>query len=186
MMANGNMIVPYVLDPLHPKRLEIAIEIVKSFPQIKSEIICDFATRLASQCAIQFPAFTVESSLKNYGREPYGYLAITKPAWKEGMSICLEAQNAGLRDFVIGVQKSEESGGSWPELFAGLHEQYGSGRSNQWWYYYRRITKFADWNHDTLRELCKPSTLDFFVDEFDHIRGIAEPMIDYAMSGRRA
>ena len=59
-MANGNMIVPYVLDPLHPKRLEIAIEIVKSFPQIKSEIICDFATRLASQCAIQFPAFTVQ------------------------------------------------------------------------------------------------------------------------------
>jgi hypothetical protein len=38
-MANDNMIVDYVLDPLHPRRLDIAMELVKNYPQIKRDVI---------------------------------------------------------------------------------------------------------------------------------------------------
>ena len=57
-MANGNMIVPYILDPSNSIRLEIAIDIVTSYPQIKQEIVFDFVSRLKSRLETQFPAFT--------------------------------------------------------------------------------------------------------------------------------
>lgn len=174
------MIVEYVLDPLHPRRLEIAIELVKNYPQIKRDIIFDFATQLEAKFAEQFPTFTVNITLKRYERERYVGILITKPSWKN-IGISLEAQNWGCRGFIIGVKNSEESGDNLPELSAALNSQYGAGTSSQWWPYHRQVDNFADWNNDTLVELRKPSILDFFVDQFESIRFIAEPIINRAL-----
>lgn len=179
-MANDNMIVEYVLDPLHPRRLEIAIELVKNYPQIKRDIIFDFATRLEAKLSEQFLACTVNSALKRYERERYVAVVITQSSW-QNMGISLEAQTWGCKDFVIGVRNIEAPIINLPELSAALHSQYGAGRSNQWWHYYRQVDNFADWNNDTLSELRKPSTLDFFVDQFESIRLIAEPIINRAL-----
>ena len=184
-MTNGNMIVPYVLDPSHSQRLEIAIEIIKSYAQIKRAIILDFINTLKSRFATQLPTFTTETNvdLGEYERERYiNIISITKPSWKrdgQGIEIVLQSQERGLRGFIIGVSKSDhESKDDWPELFGELVSRYGQGDSHPWWYYSRRIDKFAVWDHETLLELRKPSTLDFFVEQFETIRSIAEPIID--------
>src|SRR6266446_313735 len=123
-MTNGNMIVPYVLDPSHSQRLEIAIEIIKSYAQIKRAIILDFINTLKSRFATQLPTFTTETNvdLGEYERERYiNIISITKPSWKrdgQGIEIVLQSQERGLRGFIIGVSKSDhESKDDWPELF---------------------------------------------------------------------
>lgn len=178
-MANGNMIAEYVLDPLHPRRLEIAIELVKSYPQIKRDIIFDFATKLEARFAEQFPTFTRKVSLKSYERDRYVGVAITTSSWPR-LFISLEAQNWGCRGFIIGVQNAEASERTLPELTVALNHQFGAGRSNQWWLYFRQVDHFAHWDNETLIELRKPSTLEFFVDQFERIRLIAEPIINKA------
>jgi hypothetical protein len=184
-MANGNMIVPYILDPSHPQRLEIAIEIVKSYAQIKETIIWDFINKLKSSFATQLPEFTVEVECEGYERGKYHYIAVEKDSWQrdgQGIRIVLQSQKRGLRDFIIGVSKADHpSEDEWPELFVELESNYGPGRRHPWWYYFRRIDRFADWDHETLMELRKPSTLDFFVEQFERIRSIAGPIIDSTM-----
>jgi hypothetical protein len=179
-MANDNMIVDYVLDPLHPRRLDIAMELVKNYPQIKRDVIFDFATRLEAKFAEQFPTFTINVTLKRYERERYVGVTITNSSW-QNLRINLEAQTWGCRGFVIGVQNAEESGSDMPELSAALNSQYGAGDRSSGWPYYRKVDNFADWDNETLVELRKPSTLDFFVDQFESIRLIAEPIINRAL-----
>jgi hypothetical protein len=68
-----------------------------------------------------------------------------------------------------------------PKLSAALNSQYGAGDRSSGWPYYRKVDNFADWDNETLVELRKPSTLDFFVDQFESIRLIAEPIINRAL-----
>jgi hypothetical protein len=179
-MANDNMIVEYVLDSLHPRRLEIAMELVKSYPQIKKDVIFDFASRLEDKFAEQFPTFTINVTLKRYERERYVGVTIANSSW-QSLRISLESQTWGCRGFVIGVQNAEESGSDMPELSAALNSQYGAGSRNSWWPYYRKVDNFPDWDNETLVELRKPSTLDFFVEQFESIRLIAEPIINRSL-----
>lgn len=178
-MANENMIVQYVLDPQNPSRLKIAIEIFKSYPEIKRKIIFDFVDKLEYRLKAEFPTFNVDDSLKDYEHDRYVGISITKHFWQDAY-IHLQAQEWGLGGFTIGISKSKASENTWPELFEELNKTYGPGRRQQWWYYYRRVDNFADWKDDTLIELREPGTVDFFVDQFESIRSIAEPIIDSA------
>ena len=188
-MANGNMIVPYVLDPSNLKRLEIAIDVAKSYPQIKQKIVFDFVRGLKSELEKQLPALIkVRNDLEEDGydferKKNVEIISLTKPSWKrddQEIKICLQGQDKGLKGgFMIGVSKSQESNEGWHELLEELQSKYvSSGTSHSWWYYFVKIDQFADWEYDTLIELRKPSTLDFFVKQFESIRAIAEPFID--------
>src|SRR2546429_9990047 len=101
-MANGDIIVPYVLDPPNARRLEIAVKIVKSYPEIKHKIICDFLSALQSRLADQYPAFTVnvyQFQPKEYERKKYFQIILmTKPSWKrdqQNIGICLTDRELG-------------------------------------------------------------------------------------------
>jgi len=71
-MANANIIVPYVLDSANAKRLEIAVEIVKSYPEVKHKIVCDFLNALQSSALSILKIRVPSMSLFDETREHQG------------------------------------------------------------------------------------------------------------------
>lgn len=82
----------------------------------------------------------------------------------------------------VGISKCEQTEDDWPELFTKLNDNFQRGKKHSWWYYYSLVDGFRDGNNDTLLKLRDPDTLDFFIEQFERIRAIAEPIIDGAMS----
>ena len=180
----GQLITEYALQS--EENLQIALAIMYScFDDIKRKIIVDFLNKLEEELKRSFPppVWYIENCAKQNVFDIYSSFYLGKEKWGDICWISFSAQQSRAKWFIIGIEKqlSSQSIGS---LKAQMDNQYGNGKTTEWWEWYQEIDgSYRDWDNETtlLRLYQKEEAVQYFRSRLERIVEIATPIIDAAV-----
>ena len=181
--TRGQLITEYALQS--KDNLQIALAIIYSRNDIKRKVIADFLNALEEELKRSFPtpAWYIDNVLKQDIFAIYPAIYLGKEEWGNTPWIGFEAQQSQAKGFRIGIEKQPPSQ-SIGSLKVQMDEQYGQGRTDEWWEWYQDIGDgYGDWDNETmlLSLYQKEEAVQYFRSRLERIVEIAAPIIDAAV-----
>lgn len=126
--------------------LKIAIQVGLSFEELKRTLIRNFADIIEIELnQHKWRKLDVDF----WRKEPTGsYTGIycERQDWPENISVCIEAQTAGIRKYLIGVAANNDKVDNKYRqiIYETLNKEIGNGSQSNGWAWYRDLSEYSD------------------------------------------
>jgi hypothetical protein len=91
------------------ENFRVAMEVGLAFPELRNQVIKKFAQKIKSTLEEPEQGYSVNISWwENESTGSFTGMTCRKKSWPHDIEICIEAQQAGIRKYVIGVGGKKE------------------------------------------------------------------------------
>jgi len=156
------------------ENFRVAMEVGLAFPELRNQVIIKFAQKIKNTLEEPEQGYSVDTSW--WENEPTGSftgMTCREKSWPEGIEICIEAQQAGIRKYIIGVgcKKNTINDQLWQKIYIDL----GVGKQSNGWIWYEDLKEdYRNFdNPKTLIALYKQTDmLDYLIKRIKEIEQI--------------